>query len=68
VHPDILQKMIGHFYRRKGDTWVAKRKAAFMQTPQVGARASWREGGEIGGRQLLDAAAHSARAECLLLA
>jgi hypothetical protein len=35
VHPDILQKMIGHFYRQKGDTWVPKRKAAFMQTPQV---------------------------------
>jgi cellulose synthase (UDP-forming) len=35
VHPDFLQRTLGHFYeQREGGGWALKPKAAFLQTPQ----------------------------------
>jgi cellulose synthase (UDP-forming) len=34
VHPDFLQRTIGHFYRRDSSGWVLKKRTAFIQTPQ----------------------------------
>jgi cellulose synthase (UDP-forming) len=35
VHPDFLQRTLGHFYeQREGGAWALKPKAAFLQTPQ----------------------------------
>lgn len=36
VHPDFLQRTIGHFYKRGpgGQGWVQKPRTAFIQTPQ----------------------------------
>ena len=36
VHPDFLQRTLGHFYTQAEDgKWVLKAKTAFLQTPQV---------------------------------
>ena len=36
VHPDFLQRILGHFYYQTSEgKWVRKEKAAFIQTPQV---------------------------------
>ena len=34
VHPDFLQRTLGHFYKNEGGSWVKKPKVAFLQTPQ----------------------------------
>ena len=36
VHPDFLQRTIGHFYKRgpNREGWVPKERCAFLQTPQ----------------------------------
>jgi cellulose synthase (UDP-forming) len=35
VHPDFLQRTLGHFYeQRERGAWALKPKAAFLQTPQ----------------------------------
>lgn len=36
VHPDFLQNILGHFYKKPAadGPWVLKDKAGFIQTPQ----------------------------------
>lgn len=34
IHPDFLQKSLGHFYRQRENGWVKKSKVGFLQTPQ----------------------------------
>ena len=34
VHPTFLLSTLGHFYVKEGETWVPKKLAALLQTPQ----------------------------------
>lgn len=35
AHPDLLLRVLGHFYEHNGKAWIKKEKAAFVQTPQA---------------------------------